>query len=76
MAETPMRYDASRDELIPVTQEWVEFVQRQFRAFGNARGAAKRAIGVQDDIVVTTHPALQEFLDAWRPEFEQKPEQS
>lgn len=74
MSDIPMRYDVGSDELIPVTQEWVEFVQRQFAAFGNARRAATRAIGVKDDIVVTAHPALQEFLDAWRPEFEQKPE--
>lgn len=72
----PMRYDAMHDELVPVTQEWVDSVQRQFLRFGQARAAAKKAIGIQDDIVVSTHPALQAFLDAWRPEFEQKPEQS
>lgn len=71
--EMPMRYSIGTDELIPVTQEWVNFAERQFRALGQARAEAKRAIGIQDDIVINCHPALQAFLDAWRPEFEQKP---
>lgn len=50
----PKRYDAATDQFVPVTQEWVDFVQRQFAAFGKAREASRS------------------FLDAWRPEFEQK----
>lgn len=57
----PMRYDISRDELVPVTQEWVDMVERQFRLFGKVRAAA-RVVGADS----------QESLDAWKPEFEQK----
>jgi len=69
-----LRYDVMSDELIPVTQEWVDGIQRLLRDFGSARRAAERAIAVQDNIVVEvcTHPALREFLASWRPEFEQK----
>lgn len=71
----PMRYDPALDGLVPVTEEWVQFVQRQFYAFGAARAAAKKVVGngyAPADVLV----ALNQFLDAWRPEFEQKPEQS
>lgn len=68
----PTRYDISCDCFIPATQEWVNDVEKFLQAFGHARQAAKRAMDIQDEIVVTTHPALQEFLDAWKPEFEQK----
>lgn len=63
MVETgvPKRYDIARDELVPVTQEWVNSVQVFWIKFGLLREQARN-----------TQSAAQEFLDAWRPEFEQK----
>lgn len=69
----PQRYDIATDEMIEVTQEWVDQMGALLQALGSARRAAKRALVVEDGIVKMTHPALQEFLDAWKPEFEQKP---
>lgn len=71
--QIPTRYNIGTDEQVPVTQDWVDGVQVLLNKFGLAREAARGAIGIRDDIVVSTHPALQAFLDAWKPEFEQKP---
>lgn len=60
----------------PIDEGWMIswFANALMRGrIGSARRAAKRALVVEDGIVKMTHPALQEFLDAWKPEFEQKP---
>lgn len=63
----PTRYDISKDELVEVTQEWVNEMQALLMSLGQARRAAREAMAIQDGIVVMTHPALQAFLDAWKP---------
>lgn len=67
LAKRPQRYDIVNDQMIDVTQEWIDEIQALIMKFGRARQAAKRALAIQDGVVVTTHPALQEFLDAWKP---------
>lgn len=59
--KVPTRYDITRDEMVPVTQEWVDQTGILLQRFGALREAAKQA-----------QFATQNFLDAWRPEFEQK----
>lgn len=68
--EVPCRYDWQRDEMVPVTQEWVNWVQDVIRSFGSAREQARRSIGLVDGIVVMPDPRLQEFVNAWKPEFD------
>lgn len=74
MTEMPMRYNIATDEMVPVTQEWVHGVEKVFQKFGNAREAAKEII-TKGYLPVDSPVWLQvkAFLDAWRPEFEQKP---
>lgn len=55
MSDPVLRYDIATDELVPVTQEWVDSVAQLMKAFGAARTKSR------------------EFLDAWKPEYEQKP---
>lgn len=57
----PKRYDIASDAFVAVDQKWVDSVQDIFNRFGAARRASERAIEEQ-----------QKFLDAWKPEFEQK----
>lgn len=57
----PRRYDFATDEMVPVTQEWVDSVQTFANKFGLLRENARNV-----------QKAAQEFLDAWKPEFEQK----
>lgn len=57
----PMRYNIASDELVLVTQEWVDSVQVFANKFGLLREQARN-----------TQKAAQEFLAAWKPEFEQK----
>lgn len=67
LAKPPQRYDIVNDQMIDVTQEWIDEIQALIMKFGRARQAARQALVIQDGIVVTTHPALQDFLDAWKP---------
>lgn len=45
MADLPKRYDIATDEFVPVTQDWVDEVQKKFAALGfmltNARELQK-----------------------------------
>lgn len=74
LAKRPQRYNIGTDELVEVTQEWVDDVHKLMQTFGRARHAARNAVGIRDGVVRTTHPALQEFLDAWKPELERVPQ--
>ena len=67
----PQRYDISTDEMVEVTQEWIDDIQKAMNRFGAAREAARTAIcdGAGNE---RTLPALQAFLDAWKPEFKGK----
>lgn len=62
LAKRPQRYDIATDEMVEVTQEWVDGVQTMFNKFGAARDHAR-----------SFRRAIQAFMDAWKPEFEQKP---
>ncbi len=69
LAQKPQRYDIGKDQMIEVTQEWVDSVQKQFLALGRARSAARDALLLVRDGKVGAVPELQEFLDAWMPNF-------
>lgn len=70
----PMRYDITTDSLVPVTQEWVDGVGRIFAKFGIVREKAKLAVNLLDQSnAAMAMVSLRAFLDAWKPEFEQKP---
>lgn len=61
MSETPTRYDIATDEVVPVTQDWVDHICKLLNAFGNAREAAANAVVANE----TTAKLNQKFLDAW-----------
>ena len=42
MTDVPKRYDITKDEMVPVTQEWVDEVTGVINSFGRARHAAKQ----------------------------------
>lgn len=67
-----LRYDISRDEMVPVTQDWVNKTAKFFIALGKARQAAKHAITFDEKMTLPETRALRDFLEAWQPEFEQK----
>lgn len=82
LAKKPQRYDIATDELVEVTQEWVDSVQTMFNKFGAARGHARSFLKrgharsflkSPDANPEGTRKAIQAFMDAWKPEFEQKP---
>ena len=68
----PMRYNITMDEMVPVTQKWVKDVERYFIAFGKARAEARRAITFDEGMTLPETRALRDFLEAWKPEFEQR----
>ena len=69
MADCPTRYNIETDELVPVTQDWVDKVTTQFMVMGAARRAARSVIEIRDGLMTCPPPELQAFLDAWKPEF-------
>lgn len=70
LRKPPQRYDITNDEMIEVTQEWVDLVQKQMMAFGMARQAARKALyNPNDRGVIEVSSELQAFLDAWSPDF-------
>lgn len=70
----PMRYDIATDMLVPVTQGWVDGIGQLLSRFGIARAKARLAINLLDSPnAVMVKASLQAFLDAWKPEHEQKP---
>lgn len=69
----PMRYDVTKDELVSVTQEWVDGIGQLLARFGHARAKAKLAIMSNDAPHTSLAKAsMQSFIDAWKPEHEQK----
>lgn len=54
----PTRYAIELDEIVPVTQEWVDKVQCDMAQFGATRTAARHMIR-----------AASLFLNGWRPEY-------
>lgn len=69
----PHRYDIDTDAMVNVTQEWVDDVQKMFSKFGAARGHARSFLKSSNANPEGTRKAIQAFMDAWKPEFEQKP---
>lgn len=67
------RYDISLDEMVPVTQQWVDDVQKLLGTLGKARQEAREAISFDEKMALPETRALRDFLAAWKPEFEQKP---
>lgn len=65
-----LRYDISTDSKVEVTQEWIDGAQQAFNKFGAARGHARAFLESPHANPEGTRKAFQEFLDAWRPEFE------
>lgn len=72
-AQNPRRYNIATDEMVEVTQEWVDDVQTTFNKFGAARGHARSFLASPNANPEGTRKAIQAFMDAWKPEFEQKP---
>lgn len=64
-----MRYDMQIDEMVPVTQEWVDQMALLCRAFGAAREISRRIVENEKAGLVARR-RHQEFLDAWSPELE------
>ncbi len=73
LAKKPQRYNIATDEMVDITQEWVDDVQKMFSRFGAARGHARSFLQSQNANPAGTRKAIQAFMDAWKPEFEQKP---
>lgn len=66
------RYDVLLDEFMPITQEWVDSVEKLLNSFGQAREISKNIVENEKAGIVARHHH-QKFLDAWVPEIGQKP---
>lgn len=71
-AKVPRRYDLATDQMVEVTQEWVDSVHAMFNKFGAARGHARSFLKSPNANPEGTRKAIQAFMDSWKPEFEQK----
>lgn len=69
MSEQIVRYDISIDEMVPITQEWVDQMVQLCSAFGKAREISRRIVKNEKAGLVARR-RHQEFLDAWTPELE------
>lgn len=65
----PHRYNIDTDQMVNVTQEWVDDVQKMFSRLGAARGHARSFLKSENANPEGTRKAIQAFMDAWKPEF-------
>lgn len=64
------RYDIGTDQMVDVTQKWVDAMQQYIVAFGFARQAARKCLYSSENGIVQIRPEIQAFLDSWHPDME------